>query len=604
VPRPNLWSDDLLASVESRLSRHALDVYARVIRATLDAVGEAVLLADAQGDVLLANRPFAELAGLGPEYRLELRDARAALTALGAVVDEAELRALLQGAGVTPRTLEIEGERAVLCTVTRLPLSDHGGGYRVLALRDVTQERRELRELEHRALHDALSGLPGRDLLMDRLERALARQAREGGAVGVVFLDLDRFKDVNDRFGHAAGDRTLVEVAARLQQELRDADTVGRLGGDEFLIVCDGLDSEATLDAICERIQARIAEPYHLEALEVALNASLGAILEWDTAVAPARLIESADALMYAAKRRRSRREIFVDGRPRTLAGGPAGARRPLATQQIREAVDGGQLFFAFLPIVSLADGHTIAVEGLLRCSHPALRAATPAQLLDLLEQARVIERFDEWALDQAASAARALLDANAAKLILARHREIGDPVRVVLNLSAAQLAHPAVSRAAGRAASEHGIDAELLSFDIAEGLLDKNPPWLQDSLASLRALGCRLVVDDVTAPDVAAARLRDDGFDGFKLDRPVIGRIVEDPDFAMRAKAAVAAARAAGFSVTGEGVDDERRLRAVRELGCDSAQGFGFYGFPRAVAQLVKLVGEGDPVIDGGDPA
>jgi EAL domain-containing protein (putative c-di-GMP-specific phosphodiesterase class I) len=147
------------------------------------------------------------------------------------------------------------------------------------------------------------------------------------------------------------------------------------------------------------------------------------------------------------------------------------------------------------------------------------------------------------------------------------------------------------VAKAAAEAVAKHGVDASLLGFDVGEAVVEENPPWLAPTIAALRALGCRLLVDDVTAPDVAPDRLLDSGFDGYKLDRPVIDRVVDDPDFAARAKAAVAAARARGLSVTGEGVDNERRLRAVRELGCDSAQGFGFHGFPRAVEELVKLI-------------
>ena len=585
-----------MASVQSHVSRRALDIYSRVLRATLDAVGEAVLVADEDGQLLLANRPFADLAGLGVEYRLELRDLRAALTALGAPFDDTGLRDLLAGAGGPARTLELDGGRTVMCSVAPVALDDGGVG-RMIALRDVTPERRQLRELEHRALHDDLSGLPGRDLLMDRLERALTRQGRDGGAVGVAFIDLDRFKEVNDRHGHAAGDRVLVEVAGRLQHELRDADTVGRLGGDEFLVICDGLESMATLDAICERIQVRIAEPYRLGSLEVVLSASLGAVLEWDLAVPPAQLIERADAVMYAAKRRGSRREIFVDGRPRVGTAWRAGMRRPLGTQHIRDALEREQLYLAFLPVVALGDGRTVAVEGLLRCAGSELESATPRELIQLVEQARLVEHFNEWALDEAASAARALLDATAASHILSPHQQAGEPVRVALNLSMAQLANGAMPASAAAAASEHNIDAGLLSFDVAESIVEQNPPWLAPAVAALRDLGCRLIVDDVTAADIEPDRLGDRGFEGFKLDRPVIGRITEDPDFAARAQASVAAAHSRGLSVTGEGVDDEHRLRAVRELGCDSAQGFGFHGFPRAVTELVK-------VIDGSDPA
>ncbi len=559
-----------------RLSRRALDAYSRVLRSALDALDEAVVLIDGQADVLLCNEAFARLAGLGPGYQFELRDVRDALQALGATTDEGQLAELLRAG--TPMTLELGSERTVLCTVAPVALDDGGDG-RIVALRDITAERRELRELEHRALHDDLSGLPNRDLLMDRLELALSRQGREGGAVGLVFLDLDGFKQVNDVHGHAAGDRVLIEVAARLQRELRDADTVGRFGGDEFIMICDGLESELALTRICERIQERVAQPYHLGPAELTLAASLGAVLEWDPGVPPAQLVDRADALMYAAKRRSSRREIFVDGRPRVTSRRRREVDRPQEARWLREALDAGQLFLAFLPIVSLADQRTVAVEGLLRCEHPELAGLTPTQLMELVEQARLLDRFDEWALDEAARAARRLLDAT------------GTPVRAIVNLSGAQLTHPAVPDATATAAANHGIEAGLLGFDIAETVVATNPSWLAGSLAALHALGCRLMVDDVTSLDMNADRLRELGFTGVKLDRPVIGRSADDADFAAMAKAGVGRARSAGLSVVGEGVDDERRLQAARELGCDSAEGFGFHGFPRPISELLTVI-------------
>ncbi len=563
---------------ELRLTRRALDVYSRVMRATLDAVDQAVLLIDDRGEVLLCNRAFADLAGLGPGYRFELRDFRAALEALGATVDDGELNDLLESTR-GPATLELHGERTVVCTVAPVPLDDLSYG-RMIALREVTLERREIRELEHRAMHDDLTGLPNRDLLMDRLERALSRQGREGGAVGVVFMDLDGFKSVNDVHGHAAGDHILIEVAARIQREIRDADTVGRLGGDEFVVICDGLEDDAMLARICERIQERIAQPYGLGPARVSLNTSLGAVLEWDHGVSPGRVIERADALMYAAKRRSSRRELFVDGFPPEGAHGRRELRPQNAARWVREALDDGQMSLAFLPVVTIDGERTIAVEGLLRCEHPELRGLEPAQLVELVEDAGLIERFDEWELGAAARAARELFEA------------AGRPVGVVINLSDAQLAHNTVPGATVKAVADNDVDAGQIGFDISEAIVAANPPWLADSLAGLRAIDCQLMVDDVTTLDVKPEQLRGLGFSGLKLDRPLVGRTIDDPEFAAAARTHVSRARAEGLLVIGEGVDDEEHLRAVRELGCDSGQGFGFSGFPRTIEELVKLIG------------
>jgi Amt family ammonium transporter len=561
-----------------RLSRRALGVYSRALRSALDSTGVATLLVDEQGQVLLANRSFANLAALGPKYRLELRDLQGALAALGASVSETAVGELLKPSA-EPAMLELPDDRTVQCTVTPVPM-DGDGDFRLIELREITLDRRELRELERRALHDELSGLPKRELLMDRLERALSRQVREGGAVGVVFLDLDGFKAINDRLGHAAGDRILIEVATRLQRELRAVDTVGRLGGDEFVVICDRLESEHVLARICERMQQSIARPYLLDSEEVSLSASFGAVLEWDHRVPAAEVVERADALMYAAKRRSTRRELFVDGRPPEAIRRAREFRRPHGARWLGEALEGGKLFLVYLPIVTVDDQRTIAVEGLLRCRHPELESLAPNQLLELVEEAGLVKPFDDWVMSEAAGAARALIDAT------------GAPVRVVVNVSDNQLAHNAVPAAVAKAAAEHDVDAGLLSFDIGERVVAANPEWLEASLSALRALGCWLFVDDVRGPEFDVERLCELGFAGLKLDRPAIGRSADDAEFAVATKAVVTLARSLGLSVIGEGVDEEQRLHVLLELGCDHAQGFGFSGFPKTLPELVQVMG------------
>jgi EAL domain-containing protein (putative c-di-GMP-specific phosphodiesterase class I) len=357
-------------------------------------------------------------------------------------------------------------------------------------------------------------------------------------------------------------------------------DTVGRLGGDEFVVICDGLESEHALARICERMQQSIARPYRLDSEEVSLSASFGAVLEWDHRVPAAQVIESADTLMYAAKRRSSRRELFVDGRPPEAIRRPREVRRPHGARWLAEALEAGQLFLAYLPIVTVGDQRTIAVEGLLRCRHPELESLSPNELLELVEEAGLVKPFDDWVMSEAAGAARALIDTP------------GGPVRVVVNVSDNQLAHNAVPAAVAKAAAEHDIDAGLLSFDIGERVVAANPGWLDASLAALRALGCWLFVDDVAGPEFDVERLRELGFAGLKLDRPAIGRSADDAEFAVTTKAAVTVARSLGLSVIGEGVDEEQRLQALLELGCDHAQGFGFYGFPKTLPELVQVMG------------
>lgn len=558
------WSD-------ADLSRATLRVYSRVLRSLLDAVGEAVLLVDGRGEVLLYNQPFEKMAGRASLDRLKLTNVQTAFAAIGATLDERELDRLL-GSSQASELVELSGERTVLCRVAALPL-DRAGDGRIVALREVTHEQRELQELEHRALHDHLTGLPNRDLLLDRLDGALSRQAREGSAVGVLFLDLDGFKDINDRHGHAAGDAVLVETAARLHRAMRDADSVGRFGGDEFVVVCNGLEDEPTLDEICARIQDIVARPYELENEAVTVTTSVGAVLEWDHGMPPQQLIERADSLMYAAKRRGSRREILIDGWPGQVT------RRARSARALREAFQVGQLELTYLPIVALDEQRPVAVEGLLRCQHPDLLMLTPAELLELVDQTTLVNRLTEWVLDEAAGAARLLDDA------------MGAAIPVIVNLSASQLVDDALPGLVGEAGRSHNVDPRSLGFDIAERVLAADAARLASAIASVRELGCPLYADDVINPKVATDRLATLGFAGIKLEASMIQRCADDANLAARTQAGVRLARSRGLVVIGEGVDDEQRLRTVRELDCDQAEGYGFFGFPREATDLVKLI-------------
>jgi diguanylate cyclase (GGDEF)-like protein len=388
-----------------------------------------------------------------------------------------------------------------------------------------------------------------------------------------MFLDLDRFKEINDRHGHAAGDLVLVEIADRLHHALREADSIGRFGGDEFVVVCDGLDDEAALARICARVQDGIARPYQLGPKAGTLSTSLGAVLEWDHGVLPLQLIERADALMYAAKRRGSRREILVHGRPGELT------LRARSASALREAFEAGQLNLAYLPIIALESQETMMVEGLLRCQRAALSKLTPAELLELVEQTRLANRLDEWVLGGAAHGARLLREAT------------GAPMRVVVNLSASQLANDTLPKLVADAARAHEIETRSLGFDIAERVIATNAPWLEPAIESLRALDSALFADDVLTPDVDVERFAALGFAGLKLDGSMIERSADDANFAARVQAMVRLTRSLGLFVIAERVEDERRLETARNLGCDMAQGYGFFGFPRPASELAKLI-------------
>jgi diguanylate cyclase (GGDEF)-like protein len=263
--------------VETKVSQAALERYARLMRQVLDAIEEAVVVLDREGEIVLFNLAFERLTGIRRGEPWRHRETSTV-------------------------------QRSIVALALEQP-ADH----RLIVMREDPEQQR-LHELERRAMQDSLTQLPNRDLLLDRLERALSRLARESGAVGVIFVDLDGFKAINDRHGHAGGDQILIEVAQRLQREMRQSDTVGRLGGDEFLVICEMIDSEQELAVVCERILGAFRAPMRVANEPVVLGASLGAVLVLDHRAAPAEVIGQADALMYTAKRRGSSFELASAG--------------------------------------------------------------------------------------------------------------------------------------------------------------------------------------------------------------------------------------------------------------------------------------------------
>jgi diguanylate cyclase (GGDEF)-like protein len=288
-------------------SSDALRVYASTLRAVFDDVPLAIAVIEPDGRLALWNRELDELvpeaASGGPG-----RDLAGLLRALRrAALEPAELDRI--DVVLAERDLEDSFELALVnsgaLAVSVAPL-EHGDGAHLLCLREASGELRARRELEHRALHDALTNLPNRELLLDRLSVALARRVRAGTSVGVIFIDLDQFKAINDEYGHSVGDELLVSVAHRLQREVREGDTVARYGGDEFVVLCEDLASEATATPLARRLEAAIAQPVTAGGRLLSVTASVGVVVESDPAADPEAVLAHADAEMYRHKRRLS----------------------------------------------------------------------------------------------------------------------------------------------------------------------------------------------------------------------------------------------------------------------------------------------------------
>ncbi|MDQ1374837.1 MAG: hypothetical protein QOJ09_2175, partial [Actinomycetota bacterium] len=424
--------------------------------------------------------------------------------------------------------------------------------------------KRSEEELAHQALHDLLTGLPNRALLLDRLEQALARARRHEGLVAVLFLDLDHFKVLNDSRGHAAGDELLQAVAGRLRDVIRPSDTVGRFGGDEFVVVCEGMNDEAEARLMGERIAKAVATPFPLSAGEVFIGVSVGISLatgndEADTA------LRDADAAMYRAKERgRGRVEVF-DERLRVRS-----RLRYETESALRRALDRGELTVAYQPVVAVADGHMGGAEALVRWQHPDFGEILPDQFIPLAEEAGLITSIGAWVLEEAC--------AQTARWV--REHPEAAHFSISVNLSARQLLLPDLVDNVVDVLRRARLDASHLTIEITESVLMEDVDFSIERLHGLKELGVRLAVDDFGTGYSSLSYLKQLPLDTLKVDRSFVDGLGTDPHDSSIVAAVVALADALGLVALAEGVETRLHVAELRSLGCQLAQGF-HYGRP-----------------------
>ncbi len=422
-------------------------------------------------------------------------------------------------------------------------------------------ERREEEErTRYEALHDPLTGLPNRNLFLDRLGRAIAQAERRKSSVAVLFLDLDQFKLVNDSLGHAAGDELLAAVAPRLEQGLRPTDTIARFGGDEFAVLAE-VKSERDAVRIAERIKAALSSPFKLRQREHFVSASMGISLGRGEK-APEAMIRDADAALYRAKETgRGGYELF-DSAMRARA-----VEHMRIENDLRRALDREELELHYQPIVGLRDGSIVAIEALLRWRHPEYGLTSPTSFIPVAEESQLIVPVGRWVIEEACTrvAEWQSIDPDAA------------PVRIAVNLSGRQIGDPELLPTVSAAVEASGIEPTTLSFELTESVLFEESGVSERVMRSLRGMGVRLVLDDFGSGFSSLGYLKRFPLDGIKLDRSFIENVADGLTDAQIVKAVVEMARALGLEIVAEGVETSDQLAAVRSLGCHQAQGFYF---------------------------
>ena len=434
----------------------------------------------------------------------------------------------------------------------------------VTSFTDITETRAISAQLAHDATHDPLTRLANRTLVLDRLD------FHGRGVVTVLFLDLDKFKVINDPLGHSVGDQVLRIVGERLRRCSGRDDLVGRLGGDEFVVVTGEVTEPGEVRALAEHLRAALAEPIGVLGRQLHLDASIGVVLVGTADRRSAEdLLRDADVAMYQAKTLGRGRHHFFDVGLRERM-----QRRLRMEQDLRDAVHDGQLWPAYQPVVDLRTGEMVAVEALLRWTHPRYGAISPAEFIPLAEESDLINVIG-----------KEMLRATTRELA-ARRTQQGLNLTLKVNLSTRQLDDPHLVPAVQDALASTGLPAGALCLEVTESALMRDQEAAAEVLASLRALGVLLAIDDFGTGYSSLAQLRRLTLDTLKIDRSFITGIAESRDAAAIVTSIIAMAHAVDLTVIAEGVESAEQLDLLRSLGCDQAQGYHL-GRPVPAAEL-----------------
>jgi diguanylate cyclase (GGDEF)-like protein/PAS domain S-box-containing protein len=440
----------------------------------------------------------------------------------------------------------------------------------VCVSRDISERKSAELELAHRALHDGLTGLPNRTLFLDRLGQALRHSRRRDRGLAVLFLDLDRFKVVNDSLGHKAGDRLLVDVAMRLSSALRPSDTLARFGGDELTLLCADITDDADARVIAGRLLATFAEPFAVQDGEAFLQASIGIALSRDGFEVPEDLIRDADAAMYRAKDAGSGVELFDEAMRQDV-------RDRLALEAaLRRGVDRGELRLHCQPLVSLAEGRIEGFESLVRWEHPERGLVPPGSFIPMAEETGLIVQVGAWVLREACATLRRVIDETGMEWLQA-----------TVNVSPRQLRQPDFVAQVAAALDEHRLEPGSLVVEITESAIME--AGAAAILRALKELGVRLAMDDFGTGYSSLSHLRRFPLDVIKVDRSFIAGLGDGQGSSI-AGAIVSLARALGLRTVAEGIEDDEQHRAVVALGCDLGQGY-LFARPMPADDLTRLL-------------
>ena len=424
---------------------------------------------------------------------------------------------------------------------------------------DISQRKVDEEKIRTLADFDALTGLPNRRLLQDRIDTALSQAQRQGESLALMFLDLDRFKNVNDSLGHHAGDQLLTQVALRLKSVLREQDTVCRVGGDEFVLLCTSTDATGAAH-VAQKLQEMTAQRYLVDQQELAMTFSIGIALFPDDGDSFEKLSMSADTAMYRAKQAGRNAYRFFTAEMQLESN-----RQLELENGLRRALDLKQLSLVYQPQVSLQDGRVLGMEALLRWQHPTLGPVSPLEFIPVAEESGLILPIGEWVLRTATRQLRAWIDAGLPRLQLA------------VNLSAVQFRHANLPELVSQVLLDAGLAPECLELELTESVAMSDPVGAIAIMNQLHQRGVRMLIDDFGTGYSSLSYLKRFRVYKLKIDQSFVQDISTDPDDKAIVVAIIALARSLGFQTIAEGVETQGQLDFLRQQGCDEVQGYYF---------------------------
>jgi diguanylate cyclase (GGDEF)-like protein len=432
---------------------------------------------------------------------------------------------------------------------------------------------RRQEELAYLATHDALTGLPNRTLIQDRMEQMLVRSRRHRTPVAALFIDLDNFKSINDTLGHSVGDQLLQAVAARLKASLRDMDALGRLGGDEFVVLAEEVSLIAGPELIAERLLEAFKEPFELGGqTRVTVSASIGIAAGERTSAE--ELLRNADIAVYRAKwAGRNRYVVFESGMQDAIQS------RMELEMDLREALSKSEFSLVYQPTFSLKDMRPTGVEALMRWHSPTRGLVAPNDFIPLLEETGLIVEAGRWALREACDQCE-------------QWRRAGHQIGVAVNVSARQLDTDQLIEDVSDALSHSGLQADALTLEITETTLMRNVEETALRLRAVKRLGVRIAIDDFGTGYSSFAHLQKFPVDALKIDRSFVSRLTHERESGTLVQTLVQLGKALSIETLGEGIERRHELTLLRDSDCDSGQGF-LYAKPLAPQQIEDFLCE-----------